>query len=140
MAVPPHEDAMAPMGTSGFFRSSWTAVRYAMALMAGTTSGVARVQGMDMVRLSAGWVALQYCCSMATWAILMREEYLHYSITEMRGGGGIRVLGRGGDDIAVVVLPAHVRLHVALAGAEEHVAEKHIVEGGARAGGADEGE
>ncbi len=76
----------------------------------------------------------------------MRAEYLHYSITEMGGGGGrgggggIWVLGRRGDDIAVVVLPANVRLHVALAGAEEHVAEKHVVKFSARAGGADEGE
>jgi hypothetical protein len=57
-------------------------------------------------------------------------------ITPDEGG----VAGRRRQDVAVVVLPADVGLHVALARAQEHVAEEHVVERGACAGGAGEEE
>jgi hypothetical protein len=72
---------------------------------------------------------------MATCAILMRAEYLQNNVTKTqrkRERKAIGVLGRCSDDVAVVVLPAHVGLHIALAGTEKHVAEEHVVKLGKR--------
>lgn len=56
----------------------------------------------------------------------------------MKARDGRDVLGCSSDNVAVIVLPADVGLHVALARTQEQIAKQQIVERRTRPGGASE--